>query len=151
MRMLNLGKPADVPKLNEAMAIELGAELLGEGIIFVVAAACLVAEYVRSSKKEREKEESREKRFKELQHGLVEMELRLAEQDVKIRELSRMSFGMHTSLTNLWNRGRQKPENNKVPEDATTTDSRNEPRDNSPGILSRALEDLNVTVIGKHL
>lgn len=47
MWVLNLGKPVNVPVLNEAMAIELGANLLGEGIIFVVAAGALIAEYNR--------------------------------------------------------------------------------------------------------
>jgi len=34
---MNLGKPVNIPKLNEKMAIELGAELLGEAIIFTIA------------------------------------------------------------------------------------------------------------------
>jgi len=38
MWSMNLGRPVSVAKLNENMAIELGAELLGEGIIFTVAA-----------------------------------------------------------------------------------------------------------------
>ena len=41
MKMLNLGKPREVKKLNEAMAIDLGAELLGEFIIFTVASVTL--------------------------------------------------------------------------------------------------------------
>lgn len=47
MWILNLGKPVNIPVLNEAMAIELGANLLGEGIIFIIAAGILVAEYNR--------------------------------------------------------------------------------------------------------
>lgn len=49
MWLLNLGKPVKVPELSEAMAIELGANLLGEGIIFAVAAGLLIAEYARYS------------------------------------------------------------------------------------------------------
>jgi hypothetical protein len=41
MKLLNLGKPREVKKLNEAMAIDLGAELLGEFVIFSVAAVTL--------------------------------------------------------------------------------------------------------------
>ena len=41
MRLMNVGKPREVVKLNEAMAIDLGAELLGEFIIFFVASATL--------------------------------------------------------------------------------------------------------------
>lgn len=47
MWALNLGKPTTVPQLNEAMAIELGANLLGEIIIFTLGAGALVFEYVR--------------------------------------------------------------------------------------------------------
>lgn len=47
MWILNLGKPVNIPVLNEAMAIELGANLLGEGIIFIIAAGILIAEYNR--------------------------------------------------------------------------------------------------------
>lgn len=47
MWALNLGKPVTVPQLNEAMAIELGANLLGEVIIFTIGAGLLIFEYVR--------------------------------------------------------------------------------------------------------
>lgn len=47
MWALNLGKPINVPQLNEAMAIELGANLLGEVIIFTIGAGLLIFEYVR--------------------------------------------------------------------------------------------------------
>lgn len=44
---MNLGTAINVPKLNDAMAIELGANLLGEIVIFVIASTLLIAEYVR--------------------------------------------------------------------------------------------------------
>lgn len=47
MWIMNLGKPVNIPVLNEAMAIELGANLLGEGIIFIIAAGILISEYNR--------------------------------------------------------------------------------------------------------
>ena len=47
MWILNLGRPVNVPVLNEAMAIELGANLLGEGVIFLIAAGILINEYSR--------------------------------------------------------------------------------------------------------
>lgn len=42
MLALNLGKPTAVPKLTEAMAIELGANLLGEVVIFAIGAGILM-------------------------------------------------------------------------------------------------------------
>jgi hypothetical protein len=50
MRMLNLGKPKDVKKLDENAAIDLGADLLGEFIIFGVAAGTLTLEFMRQSR-----------------------------------------------------------------------------------------------------
>lgn len=44
MLLLNLGRPVKVAPLNEPMALELGAELLGELIVFSVAAASLIFE-----------------------------------------------------------------------------------------------------------
>lgn len=41
---MNLGKPTKVPELNETMAIELGGNLLGEGIIFAIGAGILIFE-----------------------------------------------------------------------------------------------------------
>lgn len=41
MKLMNVSKPREVVKLNEAMAIDLGAELLGEFVIFFVASLTL--------------------------------------------------------------------------------------------------------------
>lgn len=47
MWVLNLGRPVNVPELSETVAIELGANLLGEGIIFSIGAGLLIFEYRR--------------------------------------------------------------------------------------------------------
>lgn len=47
MWAMNLGKPTVVPTLNEAQAIELGANLLGEFVIFTIGAGLLILEYTR--------------------------------------------------------------------------------------------------------
>lgn len=48
MWALNMGgRSVNVPPLNEAMAIELGANLLGEFIIFAIGAGLLIFEYSR--------------------------------------------------------------------------------------------------------
>ncbi|XP_012527044.1 putative OPA3-like protein CG13603 [Monomorium pharaonis] len=60
MYVMNLGKPTKVAKLNETMAIELGANLIGELIIFSVAGACVILEYNRQVLKEAKKEEVRQ-------------------------------------------------------------------------------------------
>lgn len=47
MWILNLGKPVNIPVLSQEMAIELGANLLGESVIFVIGAGLLIVEYNR--------------------------------------------------------------------------------------------------------
>lgn len=63
MRLLNLGKPSAVKPLKEAEAVELGAELLGEFIIFSVAAGGIVFEYSRQAKNSRIEQDFKEDRF----------------------------------------------------------------------------------------
>ena len=47
MRSLNLKKPTKISNLSETAAIELGAELLGELVIFTIAAFTVTFEYRR--------------------------------------------------------------------------------------------------------
>lgn len=47
MWILNLGKPVNIPVLSQEMAIELGANLLGESVIFIIGAGLLIVEYNR--------------------------------------------------------------------------------------------------------
>ncbi|EEC02346.1 conserved hypothetical protein [Ixodes scapularis] len=90
MRILNLGRPTDVPKLNEAMAIELGSELLGEVIIFTSAAATLVAEYVRQARNERLKEQAKEDKHCCLEREVEELRFLAEMHEAQIRHLSRL-------------------------------------------------------------
>lgn len=47
MWILNLGRPVNIPVLSQEMAIELGANLLGESVIFIIGAGLLIIEYNR--------------------------------------------------------------------------------------------------------
>ncbi|XP_023505687.1 optic atrophy 3 protein isoform X2 [Equus przewalskii] len=58
MRILGFNAEAVKP-LNEEAAAELGAELLGEATIFVVACSCLVLEYRRQQTQQRRQERER--------------------------------------------------------------------------------------------
>ncbi|XP_070502598.1 putative OPA3-like protein CG13603 isoform X2 [Chironomus tepperi] len=90
MLALNLGKPTAVPKLTEAMAIELGANLLGETIIFAIGAGLLILEYQRQSRKELLKEQMIMQEKMELQATLNELAFQAERQDTQIRELTRV-------------------------------------------------------------
>lgn len=94
MWALNLGKPTAVPKLTEAMAIDLGANLLGEVIIFIVGAGVLVLEYNRQSSKEQLKEQMMLQEKAELQAMLNELAFQAERQDTQIRELMRVIADM---------------------------------------------------------
>lgn len=89
MWSLNLGKPIAVPPLNEAMATELGANLLGEGIIFSIGAGLLIWEYVRSSNKEAKKEEDLKTEKENLYNSLSDLQFRVEKQEAQIKTLTR--------------------------------------------------------------
>ncbi len=56
MRMLNLGKATNVPKLNEDKAIETGSQLLSELIFIAIVSVWLTYEFRKSSEKEEAKQ-----------------------------------------------------------------------------------------------
>lgn len=103
MWILNLGKPVNIPVLNEAMAIELGANLLGEGIIFIIAAGMVLFEYNRSSNKEAAKEEAKAKEMYDLKNTITELFMQTEEQGAQLRELTRKLGDLDTSLRNIIN------------------------------------------------
>ncbi|XP_013111274.2 putative OPA3-like protein CG13603 isoform X2 [Stomoxys calcitrans] len=90
MWALNLGKPVNVPPLTEAMAVELGANLLGEFIIFAIGAGLLIFEYARQTSNEAKKQEKMTLEKLELTNNLAEMTFRLERQDAQLRELTRV-------------------------------------------------------------
>lgn len=77
-------------QLNEQMAIELGSNLLGETIIFIIGAGVLFLEYQRQSRKEVMKEEVALQERLELQALLNELAFQAERQDTQIRELTRI-------------------------------------------------------------
>ncbi|XP_055907440.1 putative OPA3-like protein CG13603 isoform X2 [Eupeodes corollae] len=90
MWVMNLGKPANIPQLTEPMAIELGANLLGEFIIFTIGAGVLIVEYVRSANKEAKKEAAAKQEQLELALTISELGFRIEKQDAQIREMTRI-------------------------------------------------------------
>lgn len=76
-RLLNLGKPKEVVKLNEQAAIDLGSELIGEMVMFLIASATILAEYTRQSRKYADEKTALESRW-------TEMELRVAQLEEKL-------------------------------------------------------------------
>ncbi|XP_053985984.1 putative OPA3-like protein CG13603 [Hylaeus volcanicus] len=87
MYIMNLGKPTKVAKLNEAMAIELGANLMGEVIIFSVAGGCLVLEYNRQVAKETKKEEARLEQIQKFTNDIENLNKITSQQETEIQYL----------------------------------------------------------------
>ncbi|XKL62389.1 hypothetical protein PGB90_002222 [Kerria lacca] len=90
MWMLNMGKPDSIPQLNEQMAIELGANLLGETIVFVSAATIILMEYVRQARKEMTKEAARLEEIDSINNKIRDLSFQLESQDTHIRRLMHM-------------------------------------------------------------
>ncbi|XP_042202565.1 optic atrophy 3 protein homolog [Callorhinchus milii] len=89
MRMMGF-KGAQIRPLNEEAAAELGSELLGEAIVFVVGGVCLVAEYMRQASNTRKKEEELSSTLHSLEQGIAELSLTIEQLDTRIRENNRL-------------------------------------------------------------
>ncbi|KAG6462253.1 hypothetical protein O3G_MSEX013143 [Manduca sexta] len=90
MWILNLGKPVNIPVLSQEMAIELGANLLGETVIFVIGAGLLIIEYNRQSKKESAKEAKREEEMKHITTTITDLYFTVQKQQTQLREMERL-------------------------------------------------------------
>lgn len=88
MYFMNLGTAGKVKPLSETMAIELGSNLLGEGIIFVVAAVLLLLEYNRQVRKEQAKEEIRLQEQEDLYNNLRDINLMNEQHSAELRRLT---------------------------------------------------------------
>lgn len=98
MWLLNLGKPVNIPPLNEAMAIELGANLLGETILFSVGAAVLIIEYNRQTTKQVAKEKQQEDEMNNLNFIIQDLSFQIEKQDAQLRELFRHVYDLDSRV-----------------------------------------------------
>ncbi|KAI9559115.1 hypothetical protein GHT06_015904 [Daphnia sinensis] len=96
MWAMNLGKAVEIPKLNEAMAIELGGTLLGEGIIFITGAVLVTAEVVRRNNKDAAIEQARRNEMESILDRLREMEIESSRQDAQLREINRLCLALQS-------------------------------------------------------
>ena len=90
MWVMNLGKPVEVPKLNETMAIELGATLLGEFIIFSSGAVLVIAEVVRQNKKATAQKQREMEEMQAIVDRLRDLEIETSRHDAQLREVNRL-------------------------------------------------------------
>uniref|UniRef100_A0A1B6GE14 OPA3-like protein CG13603 n=1 Tax=Cuerna arida TaxID=1464854 RepID=A0A1B6GE14_9HEMI len=123
MWVMNLGKPVNIPKLNEAMAIELGASLLGEAIIFLIAAGLLLAEYTRQVRKETAKEAARQEEMSNIQYTIQELYFQAERQETQIRELLRTISDLEGRVVKVPWKGKQPDESPETTKPLDESDS----------------------------
>ena len=91
-RLLNLGSPKEVVKLNEQAAIDLGAELIGDIFIFSVGAFAVVAEYTRQQRKlsvEKAALESRLQQIEEMASGNAETKTAVKNYETRLIQMEK--------------------------------------------------------------
>ncbi|XP_017321173.3 optic atrophy 3 protein homolog isoform X2 [Ictalurus punctatus] len=93
MRIMGF-RGAAVKPLNEDAAAELGAELLGETIIFLIGGGCLVFEYSRQAWNSRRKDEELTHTINSLQVQIGELALTTETLDAQLREVNRLLLSL---------------------------------------------------------
>lgn len=93
-----MGKKANVKPMTEDEAIELSADILGELVIFAMAALTVVAEYRRQSNKEKAREEQQFARLEHLETSLRSINATLEAQNQQLKELRRWKDESSQSL-----------------------------------------------------
>uniref|UniRef100_A0A8B9PVX1 Outer mitochondrial membrane lipid metabolism regulator OPA3 n=1 Tax=Apteryx owenii TaxID=8824 RepID=A0A8B9PVX1_APTOW len=88
MRIMGF-RGAAVKPLNEEAAAELGAELLGEAIVFGVGGLCLYLEYARQTGHARRRDEEQAAALRDMAAHLAELGLALDALDARMREADR--------------------------------------------------------------
>ncbi|XP_058814078.1 putative OPA3-like protein CG13603 [Topomyia yanbarensis] len=147
MWAMNLGKPTNVPVLNEAMAIELGANLLGEIVIFAIGAGLLLLEYQRQVRKEANKEEMVIQEKLELQATINELIFQVQRQDTQIREMARVVADLESKsswkpkiLADLTNKKSSSEQPLYIPDRLTSTADNNQSSvSTNTGLVKKAL------------
>ncbi|XP_030008941.1 optic atrophy 3 protein homolog [Sphaeramia orbicularis] len=95
MRIMGF-RGATIKPLNEEAAAELGAELLGEAIIFLIGGGCMVLEYSRQATNSRRKEDELNATITELQTQIAELTLTTETLDAQLREVNRLLVSFPT-------------------------------------------------------
>lgn len=98
MYVLNLGKVTSVPKLDEKKAIETGAQLLSEFLLFCVVAGPLIYEYNRHAVNEEAKNIAIEKEKRAVRDRIEDLEFAVEKQSAQLQELTRLGIAIRDDL-----------------------------------------------------
>ncbi|CAF1287348.1 unnamed protein product [Rotaria sordida] len=101
LRMKLLGiKTKNVAKMNEAAAVELGADILGEVVILSVAIGALALEYGRRSKNDSDKEVRQQERLLNIEKQISEFETIVKDQSSHLLKLKELIQNKTSSTSN---------------------------------------------------
>lgn len=119
MYMMNLNSPTHVTPLNETMAIELGASILSEAIIFSIAATLLLCEYTRQVRKEEVKEDARRDELNHMQYSIEELFFRAEQQERGLKKVMIKLEQLGEKLDNIELSGGQRQTQSHLKDDQT--------------------------------
>ena len=94
---MGLKGPVNVKELNEDKAVELGAEMLGQAVIYGIGAGTIFFEINRSQRKEQQKEDEQNDKIQLLKETIDNLGLDIEHQAAQIRELTRLIHSMRGS------------------------------------------------------
>jgi optic atrophy 3 protein len=80
---------ANIKPLDEAKAVEVGSEFIGEALVFIVAGTLLVMDQLNNRQKEQERRNEVERRFGELYVELSKLREQVSQQHQKIEQIER--------------------------------------------------------------
>jgi len=107
VRMVNLGlsKPdkASIKPLNETLAVDLGAEMVGEFSVFIIGAAVLYLEYWRQSRKAEKEQQDEENYLKSLSDNITNLNILVEKQDAQLREVNRHVLHLQSQMFGITN------------------------------------------------
>ena len=107
VRMVNLGlsKPdkASIKPLNETLAVDLGAEMVGEFSVFLIGAAVLYLEYWRQSRKAEKEQQDEENYLKSLSENITNLNILVEKQDAQLREVNRHVLHLQSQMFGIRN------------------------------------------------
>lgn len=104
MWMLGLGQPRLIPPLTDAMTIQMGGDILGEMVIFIIGATLIVGEFKRQAKNDRLKHEKHKMHREKLEERIGDLTNKVARQTKEINQL-RSKLGSRETYTAYCNTG----------------------------------------------
>ncbi|XP_011200909.1 putative OPA3-like protein CG13603 [Bactrocera dorsalis] len=87
MWTMKMGKPTNIKPLSEAAAIDLGASMLGEFVLFLICGAAVVSEVSRQMRSERRKRDEKIQAAINLTNNILKMEATIEHQEQYIQEI----------------------------------------------------------------